>query len=100
MTGWARRASASASIVFQARILMVLPLVVLLALRTSQPLASQAFNSVVGQLVLAGGRDAGPGLCRHAPVRTPARRRAGPRPMTPVELSLAALLILGGYLVL
>ena len=38
----------------QARILMVLPIVVLLGLRTSQPIASQAFNTPTGQFVLAG----------------------------------------------
>jgi tight adherence protein B len=46
--------AARGKIVMQARILMVLPVVVLLGLRTSQPLASQAFNTPTGQLVLAG----------------------------------------------
>jgi tight adherence protein B len=46
--------AARGKIVMQARILMVLPLVVLLGLRTSQPIASQAFNTPTGQMVLAG----------------------------------------------
>lgn len=46
--------SARARIVFQARILMVLPLVVLLGLRTSQPIAAQVFGTLSGQVVLAG----------------------------------------------
>ena len=46
--------AARSKIVMQARILLVLPLVVLLGLRTSQPLASQAFNTPTGQAVLAG----------------------------------------------
>jgi len=48
-------ASARARIVFQARILMLLPVLVLLGLRTSQPIATQAFGTLSGQLVLAGG---------------------------------------------
>jgi tight adherence protein B len=46
--------AARGKIVMQARILMVLPVVVLLGLRTSQPIASQAFNTPTGQFVLAG----------------------------------------------
>jgi len=46
--------AARARIVMQARILMGLPLVVLLGLRTSQPIAAQAFNTPTGQFVLAG----------------------------------------------
>ncbi len=46
--------AARAKIVMQARILLVLPVVVLLGLRTSQPIASQAFDTRTGQLVLAG----------------------------------------------
>jgi tight adherence protein B len=46
--------AARSRVVMQARILLLLPLVVLLGLRTSQPLASQAFNTPTGQIVLAG----------------------------------------------
>jgi len=46
--------AARAKIVMQARILMVLPVVVLLGLRGSQPIASQAFETPTGQFVLAG----------------------------------------------
>jgi tight adherence protein B len=47
-------AAARSKIVFQARILLVLPLVVLLGLRGSQPIATQAFSTPSGQLVLGG----------------------------------------------
>jgi tight adherence protein B len=46
--------AARAKIVMQARILLVLPVVVLLGLRISQPIASQAFDTATGQLVLVG----------------------------------------------
>ena len=48
-------AAARSRIFFQARILLVLPVVVLLGVRASQPIAAQAFGTLSGQLVLAGG---------------------------------------------
>ena len=65
----------------QARILMVLPVVVLLGLRTSQPIASQAFNTPTGQFVLAGAvvaLAAGYGLMLWL-ARLPSEEREAPR---------------------
>lgn len=73
--------AARGKIVMQARILMVLPIVVLLGLRTSQPIASQAFNTPTGQFVLAGAvvaLAAGYGLML-ALARLPSEEREAPR---------------------
>jgi len=70
-------ASARSKLVFQARILMVLPVLVLLAVRTSQPIATQAFATGTGQIVLAGAAlmlAAGYGLMLHLG-RVPAEER-------------------------
>jgi tight adherence protein B len=73
--------AARGKIVMQARILMALPIVVLLGLRTSQPIASQAFNTPTGQFVLAGALIAlvaGYGLML-ALARLPSEDREAPR---------------------
>ena len=46
--------AARGKIVMQARILLVLPVLVLVGLRSSQPLSAQTFDTPTGQLVLAG----------------------------------------------
>jgi Flp pilus assembly protein TadB len=73
--------AARARIVLQARILLVLPVVVLLGLRLSQPIAAQAFETPSGQLVLAGAvvaLAAGYTLMLHL-ARLPADEREVPR---------------------
>jgi tight adherence protein B len=47
-------AGARARIFLQARILLALPVLVLLGLRVSQPISTQAFDTPTGQLMLAG----------------------------------------------
>src|SRR5919199_2088471 len=50
-----RVASARTRIVLQARVLLLLPVPLLLILRSWQPVGTQAFDTAAGQLVLAGG---------------------------------------------